>query len=173
MPESKETFVRLYIENQATIYSFILTLVYDVDVASDLLQETAVFMWERFDSFQPGSRFADWGVSIARYKVLEYFREKKRCHPLLSPEQLEHICEFTQKNIQKADRTNVLQHCLKQLNDNDRSLLLRRYRDGMSVKNIAISLGRPVQGLYKTMGRIFYTLQRCVRISMRSVESGL
>lgn len=173
MPETKDTFVRLYVENQAIVYSFILTLVYDVDIANDLLQETAVFMWQRFDSFKPGTSFADWGVTIARYKVLEYFREKKRSHPLLSSEQLEYICEITQQHVQEPETTKILQKCLKQLNDKDRDLLLKRYKDGMSVKKIAISLGRPVQGLYKTMGRIFYTLQRCVRISMRSLESGL
>lgn len=173
MPEAKDTFVRLYVENQAAVYSFILTLVYDVDVANDLLQETAVFMWERFDSFTVGTSFADWGVTIARYKVLEYFREKKRSHPLLSTDQLEYICEVTKQHTHESETTKILQKCLKQLNEKDRALLLKRYKDGMSVKKIALSLDRPVQGLYKTMGRIFYTLQRCVRMSMRSVESGL
>ena len=173
MTQTKDTFVRLYIENQAIIYSFILTLVYDVDTANDLLQETAVFMWQRFDSFKPATNFADWGVTIARYKVLEYFREKKRCHPLLSSQQLEHICNVTEQHVHKSEATKVLQKCLNQLADKDRTLLLRRYQDGMSVKKIALSLGRPIQGLYKTMGRIFYTLQNCVKISMKSLESGL
>lgn len=173
MAENKDTFVRLYVENQTTIYSFILTMVYDVEAANDLLQETAVFMWERFGSFEIGTSFADWGVTIARYKVLEYFREKKRHHPLLTSDQLETICERTRRHSREAEITKVLQKCLNRLNEEDRKLLLKRYKEGMSIKQIALTIGRPVQGLYKTMGRIFYSLQRCVKLSTKSLESGL
>jgi RNA polymerase sigma-70 factor (ECF subfamily) len=173
MADNKDTFVRLYVENQTTIYSFILTLVYDVEAANDLLQDTAVFLWERFDEFKPGSNFANWAVTIARYKVLEHFREKKRRHPLLSDDQLASVCELTKRHVGEADATKILQKCLNRLKDDDRDLLLKRYQDGMTIKQIARTINRPVQGLYKTMGRIFYNLQRCVKISMNSLESGL
>ncbi len=163
--------MRLYVDNQSNVYSFILTMVYDVEIAHDLLQETAVFMWERFDSYQSGTSFSNWAVTIARYKVLEYFRQKKRNHPLLTEEQLNYICETTTKQYdQKAEKIEILQKCIDRLSDDDRILLSKRYKDGMYIKQIALSLGRPVQGLYKTMARICYFLQLCTKESMRSLE---
>lgn len=171
MTNRKNEFVRLYVDNQSTVYSFILTMVYDVEIAHDLLQETAVFMWERFDSYQPDTNFSNWAVTIARYKVLEYFKQKKRNHPLLTEEQLDYICETTKQRSHKVDKIEILQKCIDRLSDKDRILLSKRYKDGMPIKQIALSLGRSVHGVYKTMARICYALQRCVQISMKSLES--
>jgi RNA polymerase sigma-70 factor (ECF subfamily) len=58
--EGSERFVRLFVETQRQILRYIPTLVPDVEVAQEILQETAVDLWRKFDQYDPALPFAPW-----------------------------------------------------------------------------------------------------------------
>ena len=46
--------------------------------ADDIMQETTIVMYEKFDSFEKGSDFLSWANTIAKYKTLEFLKKRKR-----------------------------------------------------------------------------------------------
>ena len=79
--ERHEEFMRLFLSCQPRIFAFIRSLVFSRADADDVLQETALVLWEKFARFEPGTRFDRWAFRIAHFQVM-YHRQKKRVeHP--------------------------------------------------------------------------------------------
>lgn len=167
-------FLKLFVDNQKTVYSYIFAMVYDADTADDILQDTVTLMWERFDSYQEGTNFGAWGLTIARYKVLEYFRKNRHNYTSISDDLLEKISQVTQRRLETIDeRISVLRSCIQKLNARDRRLLEIRYEREMKVKEIAKKINRPIQGLYQAMSRIHHVLLRCIESTLKQWEHNL
>ncbi len=167
-------FLRLFVEHQKSIYAYILAMVHQPADAEDIMQNVVTLMWERFDEFQPGTNFGAWGVKIARLKVLEYHREKKRDFSFFSDELFDYLSQTACAKVESMDdRLRALQHCLMKLDASDRRLMQIRYEKGLSIKQIAGMLQRPLPGLYKVMGRIHRALVRCVKMTLNAWEMGV
>lgn len=161
-------FFKLFMAEQKAIYAYILSMVHNVPDADDILQETATLMWEKFDEFEAGTNFGAWGTTISRYKILDYYRNRKsKTSENFDDELANAISECAQKKLcQMSDRMSALQECLKKLSEQDRKLLQIRYEQNLKISDIAQRISRPVQGLYKAMARIHSVLHRCVNSTM-------
>jgi len=156
-------FFELFIAQQASIRAFILSLVHDHNDANDLLQETAATMWCKFDQFEPGSDFVAWALTIARYKVMDYLGRRKRSRVQFNDALVGQIAQTAREELDVLDdRRRALSYCWQKLTEPNRQLLRLRYDQGMTVKAIAVRLGRSVQGLYKAMARLHEALLRCM-----------
>lgn len=166
-------FLRLFVEHQKPIYAYILALVHQPTDAEDVMQNVVTLMWERFEEFEPGTNFGAWGVKIARLKILEYHRNKKREFSFFSDELLDYLSQTACAKVESFDdRLKALQHCLMKLDEADRRLVQIRYEKGLSIKQIAGMLHRPLPGLYKVMGRIHRALLHCVEMTLNAWEVG-
>ncbi|MHC4113130.1 MAG: sigma factor [Planctomycetota bacterium] len=67
----KQIFTKLLRENQSRIHMYIRVFVPHWADADDILQETAMVMWRKFDTYVIGSNFAVWGIRIARNFVMK------------------------------------------------------------------------------------------------------
>lgn len=167
-------FLKLFVSNQKTIYAYIFTLVYDNDIADDILQDTATLMWERFDTYQEGTNFGAWGLSIARLKLFSYLRKNRQKYASMSDQMLERISHTAYQRLETIDdRASALRNCLEKLNGQDRRLIEIRYEKNIKVKDIAPKINRTVDGLYQTMSRIHHTLLRCIESTLRQREHTL
>lgn len=167
-------FLRLFVEHQKSIYAYILALVHQPSDAEDIMQNVVTLMWERFDEFEPGTNFGAWGVRIARLKALEYHRSKRRDYTFFSDDLFDSLSQSASEKIDTMeDRLRALQHCLMKLGDSDRRLIQIRYEKGLSTKQLAEVMHRPLPGLYKVMGRIHRSLLRCVRMTLNAWEMGV
>jgi RNA polymerase sigma-70 factor (ECF subfamily) len=166
-------FLRLFVEHQKAIYAYILALVHQPADAEDVMQNVVTLMWERFEEFEPGTNFGAWGVRIARLKALEYHRSRKRDYTFFSDDLFDYLSQTAAEKIDTMDdRLRALQHCLVKLGESDRRLVQVRYEKGLSIKQIAGTLQRPLPGLYKVMGRIHRVLVRCVQMTLHAWEMG-
>ncbi len=166
-----KNFIKLFMEHQKTIYSYIFSLVYNSDAAEDILQETATAMWEMYSDFEPGTNFGAWGVTIAKYRVYEYVKKKHSKQVSMSDKLLEQISECAITKINNiGNHTKALHKCLEKLNDKDRKLLEIRYYEKVKVKDMAVRVNRPVQGLYQAMSRIHNILYKCIQNTLRQWE---
>ncbi len=157
-------FFKLLMKSQKDIYAYILAMVNNCVDADDIMQDTMALMWERFDEFKPGTNFGAWGVRIARYKVLNFYKKSKSHSAERFDESLlnqieDHYCRKVGKMNYKLV---ALQECLKKLNPRDRKLISILYEDRLKITDLAQRLDRPVQGLYKVVARIHMALRRCV-----------
>jgi RNA polymerase sigma-70 factor (ECF subfamily) len=57
----------------------------------------------------------------------------------------------------------ALADCYAQLSASSRNLVDRRYRDGLTVKDLAEQMGRPLRTVYRLFERIHITLLDCVQ----------
>ena len=157
-------FFKLFMQNQKKIYTYILMLIPNRVDAEDVLQETATLMWIKFVDFVPGTNFASWGIKIAHFKALRYWRTKKNHCLKFTDKLLEIIAdEASLIAAQKDSRLDSLEVCLEKLNPADKSLIKMRYEQDLPPKKIAEAVSRPVQGIYKTLTRIHNVLLICIR----------
>jgi RNA polymerase sigma-70 factor (ECF subfamily) len=166
-----EDFLRLFLENQRTIYAYILSMAPCLTDADDIMQETAATMLARFAGFKRGTNFGAWGVTIARYKIMEYHNEKKRDLELMNKALLEQISQVAStKVLQMDDRLKALEQCLGNLNEQHRKLIHIRYHQGMSIKHIAEKFQKPAAAMYKKMSRLHESLSRCITMTLAAWE---
>lgn len=162
-------FLSLYVQNQKRIYGYILSVVSNWSRAEDIMQETTLLMWRKFDDFRQGTSFSGWGIQIAKYKIRE-FRRKVRKETGLSQQVLDALSDRAEDYYTNDDaRMKALEACINKLKAEDYALIRMRYAGNSTIKGMALSLGRSIQGLYKVMARIHANLVICVR---RSLEAG-
>lgn len=169
-PKSR-TFLRLMMAHQRQIHATILGLVPNRDTAQDLMQETLLVMWSKFEDFEPGTNFLAWGTQIARYKVLQSHWKRSRDRFRFSPEALaaiERKAEAFSRRID--DHTQALHHCVEKLGPRDYELVQMRYEKEISVKEIAAALNRSVQAVYKRFTRINQVLMSCIQRTLKEGE---
>ena len=161
-PPSEE-FVQLFSRNQRRIYLHILGQVGNPDVAEEILQETNVVIWSKFDRFQLGTNFIAWSFQIANFEVLK-FRDRRRSNKLVfSDDVLESLATESEEQQDDLDlRRSALRECMKKLRPKDRELIQTRYAPGNSGRDVAENLGRPSNSVYQSIGRIRKTLFECI-----------
>jgi RNA polymerase sigma-70 factor, ECF subfamily len=166
--QDPERFVRLFIEGQGAILRYILALVPDIDDAHEILQETAVDLWRKFDRYDPAFPFAPWACRFAFRRVLKHREQQVRRVKYLSTESLIQIAaERSEKDGILEDRRRALETCLQQLCEADRLVVEDRYSRQMSVAQIAGITGRNTSTLYKALERIRRGLFECVNRRLR------
>jgi len=170
--ERSDQFFRLFMASQKRIYSYILMLVSNSTDADEIMQEASAVMWQKFDDFTLGTNFGAWAVKIARYEVMNYCKKKRKGHILFDGETLDLFAGPAEKMVEDIDeRLGALQTCLTKLSKRDRRLIQMHYEGGHTIKGVAESLDRSVQGMYKVMNRIHNGLLKCIQRRMISEET--
>jgi RNA polymerase sigma-70 factor (ECF subfamily) len=165
----EERFLQLFLAHERRIFGFLLALVPAWSDAEDLLQESSVVMWRKLDEFEPGTDFAAWALSIARYQVLSYRKKQRRERVFFSERTLEMLADQMAALGRSEDaRRDALEHCIARLNTRDRELVRLRYVSGATTQGVADSLGRSVQAVYKALNKIHEQLLMCIRRTLAS-----
>jgi RNA polymerase sigma-70 factor, ECF subfamily len=160
----EERFMNLFLSNERRIYAYVLALVPHREDAEDLVQDTSRVMWQKFDEFTGAGDFAAWGISIARYRVLDYRRKLGVRRAVLSDRTIEAIAEqVTRVGRESSCRLDALLLCMAKLRDPDRELMRLRYHVGASTREVAAQVGRSPDSVYKSLNRIHNQLLLCIR----------
>lgn len=158
-----EEFLRLFLANQAYLFSFIFTMLPDWSDAEDVLQETSIILWRNFGEFQPGTNFRAWACKTAYYQVLSFRKRRKRMPFSLSKESIEALSEESDELSDLLDdRFQALGKCVEKLKSRDKDLLRHFYGTSTPVKVLAEQFGRSVGTITKSLTRIRRALFECV-----------
>lgn len=132
--------------------------------AEDVVQRTRVVLWQKFDSFRPGSNFRSWAMQIARFEVANFRRRKQSDYLLFSEDLVDSLAQVRSTLTEDLEwRRERLAECIQQLRESDRRILQQCYGpDSTSIRDAAETLNRPVNTLYKALARIRQSLQVCV-----------
>jgi RNA polymerase sigma-70 factor, ECF subfamily len=163
-PADPQRFLRLFMENERRIYGFIASLLPNMADAEDVLQETSLVLWQKFDQFRVGSDFIAWACRVAQLQVLKFYEKQGRSKLRFDFETLETIAKevLTMGPLLEA-RHQALGKCLDEMTDRDRDLLRRRYAEDTSPQQIAEQVGRSIHAIYKALSRIHDGLLKCIR----------
>lgn len=162
--DRNEAFVRLLTLHQRRLYGFIYTLVPNRVDAEDLLQQTSIVLWQKFDEFDRNSSFSAWAREIARFKVLRYLREKRRDRVVFDDDVLARIAQIRQsrEELHLSD-WDALTDCVEELSTSDRKVVELCYAAERTIKAAASVLERPVTSVYVSLVRIRRLLLDCIR----------
>jgi len=164
--------MQLFVQHERRIYGFILSLVHNWNDTDDLLQETMAVMWQKFDQFQADADFGSWGISIARYRVMDYRRKQKVRSAAYSDRTLEMVADQMVSLVEQDDvRTDALHACMQKLRDRDRELIQLRYQGESSVQEVAQAVDRSADSVYKSLNRIHGQLLLCIRKELAGESS--
>ena len=162
-----ELFIELLTLHQHRILMFILSLVRNQSDAEELLQETSLVLWNKFDEFEQGTSFKAWAFRVAYLKVLKYWEKRKDDRLRFDQEFLERVAEMASKTSDTACRQEeALARCLEKLPVKDLDLIRFRYQRGGTVKTAAEKLERSKQAVYQALTRIRQKLHDCVRMTL-------
>ncbi len=163
-PGPGEDFVQEFTKNQRRLYLYILAQVGRPNDAEEVLQETNLVIWRKASQFTPGTNFFAWASRIATYEVLKLRERRGRDKLRFSAEFVEVVAaEASEASDAWEDRRQALSVCLGKLRSRDRELIERRYATGETGKSVAEDLGRPINAVYQSLGRIRRVLIECVQ----------
>lgn len=166
--ERGERYSRLLIANRRRIYGFIFTLVHDHAATEDVLQDVSATLWTKFDKFEPGTDFAAWAMSIARFKVLNWRRKQAKLPLNLDDVQFEQLADAAVSvSFESETRRSALATCLAKLSDENRMLIRERYTRNRSVASIAAEADRSRVAIYKRMSHLQTSLLHCINERLR------
>lgn len=157
-----ERFMRLFVAHDPQIYRVVLVLVPQQADARDIVQETAVALWQHFSEYDPSRPFINWACGFARIEVRRFLRKAQR-RTMLSEKAVETLMagEETGPDFYE-ERERYLEGCKANLPREHRYMLDGYYVDNENVEALARRHGRSVESIYKTLQRIRHALLECI-----------
>jgi RNA polymerase sigma-70 factor (ECF subfamily) len=166
-----ERFAQLLAKCQRRVFLYALGLVHNAADAEEVLQQTNLVLWRKFDQYQPGTDFARWACRIAYYEVLKFRERRSREARLFSNDFVETLAADSESSTDLLDaRREALVRCLQKLTERDRQLVLRRYQEAATTRSVAEALGRSIQGTRKSLHRIRMALLACIERTLAAEE---
>lgn len=175
MPEEaanpQELFVTLLTRHEPQVRAYIRACLPDPLETAEVMQNVSLVGWRKFpeqDQTTIQRGFGAWLCVIARYEILKFRRTRARDRLVLDDSHIERLSSAA-SNIATANATdktehhlNALQTCLDKLPADRKSLLLRSYSQGVSIKSIAKELGKSPDALYQLLRRLRIELANCI-----------
>ncbi len=160
---AQQRFLSLFLRSERETFRYVAALVPNVADAEDIVQETAVALWEKFDAYDPAQPFTPWACRFALNKARQWIERRQRWQALLEGGLAEELAQRREELRPELEtRLKHLEGCLGRLPQTQRSLVEGYYyrRDG--IEKLAENSGRTVAATYKTLQRIRHALQTCI-----------
>ena len=149
---------RLYDAVGNQVYGFALSLVRHPQDAEDVLQETFLRIHAHAAQYRPQGKPLAWIFTIARHVALD----KRRRQPLVQP-LTDTAEEVDLTAVERADHRLLLQSLLNHLSEEDRQILILHAAVGLTFREIATVVGRPLNTVLSRYRRALNRLQSIVK----------
>lgn len=167
--EHQAKCVQLIAEYQQRLNAYILTMIPNRSAADDVLQETNLVIWQKIDTYEPGTNFNAWAYKIAYFQTLAYLKKSKRQNWLSFDSELVDLLDSDMQGEHACfeEEHRILGTCLEKLNESDKTFVKKRYSEEISLKDLAVQTKRSVGALKQVMFRIRGTLKTCIQSNLR------
>lgn len=134
-------FEILYNRYYEKVFAKCLGLVKNRITAEELAEDIFTKAYEKLPSFKQLSSFSSWLYSITYNHCIDYLREKKKLHyPEWNLEnRIPEIIDEADESIEDINYDNLLL-ILEQIHPEEKALLLMKYQDNLSMKQISAAL---------------------------------
>lgn len=167
---SNEAFDTLLKRHQDRIFTYILRIIKNEDIANDIFQETFVKAIQtiRQGRYTENGKFPAWISRIAHNLIIDYYRQEK-AENMQSSDLTEvdilnrkELCEETIEDIIISDQIrDDVKYLIKELPALQREVLMMRYYDNLSFKEIAELTGVSIN---TALGRMRYAILNLRRL---------
>ncbi len=169
--ERHEAFIRAYSANEGRVKAFLRTLLPDWDAVDEAFQEASIVMWQKWEQLDSADNFFPWACMIARLKSMHVRRKHGRDRLVFDDDLWELLADEAAAESAESHQqeTHALDHCLNELKQHQRELVLRAYQDKGSIKELAVSQDTTPERLYKVLARLKTRLQDCVELQLKAL----
>ncbi len=142
-------------------------------LADDVLQETALFVWEKRSELPGVQNFNGWVFKAAYFKTLSCRRDLARKKEMvMSNEIFELIAEAADESeAATEERMTALRGCISSVSEGERRLLEWRYSEKQPVAMIAAALEKTENVMNQRLSRLRRFLRNCVEQRLASGEA--
>lgn len=170
-PERTDEFIRLLTQHQPAVFLFIVSQLPQRADAEEVLQETNLLLWKKFDEYQSGTNFRAWAMQIASFRAKKFIESMGRSKLHFGDQFLDKVAAVADETIHRVEQRNAaLQQCLDELPHKDRQLIELRYLAAGSIASVAAATGRSAEAVYKAIQRARRALHQCIQAKMVAEE---
>ena len=167
--ERQARFLARFLPTQKSLRAFIRSCLSGSARCDDVFQEAALVLWREFDKYDPARPFGPWARGVAAKTVLRALREGRHSPIALSPEAIAALERaFAADERPDAPQSDALQRCLDRLPAKTQALLQLRYRESMSLVEIATRVRSSTAAVHKALTRTRAALRNCVERRLRT-----
>lgn len=165
---AREHFLSLFLRSEREIFRYVAALVPHVSDAEDIVQETALVLWEKFDAYNPDLPFTPWACRFALNKTRQWLERRQRWRILLENGLAEELAQRRADLKPELDlRLSHLTGCLNKLPEDQRSLVEGYYYRRERIEKLAEDSNRTVAATYKILQRVRGVLQGCIESAIK------
>ena len=150
--ERYEAFVRLLVEHEPRVRSFLRGLLPTWHEVEEVTQEASLIAWRKFDDFEGGTSF----------EALKCRRRVARSPLVFADDVWELLADEASEEEVQTIRRRHLEDCLGQLERSKRELLLKVHSPGVIMRQVALQSGKSEQAFYKIIQRLRAVVLACV-----------
>lgn len=155
--------MRRFLECERSLLRYVMVLVPDAHEARDVVQNTAVALWKKIDTYDPSRPFLNWACRYALLEARQHLHQKKRWGRFLDEGVVDLLLESRERLADELDQRRLhLRECLRKLPADRRDLVEAYYFRDEPVEGIAGEKGKTVAAVYKSLQRIRSALMDCV-----------
>lgn len=168
-PNPTENLVLLLTQHQQALFRYIFSLVPCEADARDILQETSLALYRKFEQYDATRPFLPWAYRFAYLQVQKH-REKSARAPLLFSEDVLDLLASERAHIepQLDERLRLLDDCLKKLTAQDQELVTSRYAMRQSAEEMMRRFALTRRTLFRNLELLRQRLHECVTHQLQS-----
>ncbi|USG64776.1 sigma-70 family RNA polymerase sigma factor [Brevibacillus ruminantium] len=159
---NKQAYTQIVERYKGKIYAFLYRMIGHTQDAQDLTQEVFIKAYCSIGGYRPEFRFSSWLYRIAANHCLDELRRRKRS-PITTGDETKLIHDNTpEQMLLVKEQHAILQRHLLALEEDHRVILLLRYEEQLSYKEIGEVLSIPVTTVQMRIYRAHKKLHQCL-----------
>jgi RNA polymerase sigma-70 factor (ECF subfamily) len=169
---AQKRFLALFLRSEREIFRYVAALVPNAIEAEEIVQQTALALWEKFDSYDPARPFTPWACRFALNKTRQWMERRQKWQILLAKGLAEELARRRDELAPELERRLVhLERCVAKLPEEHRAVVKGFYYRRLGIEALAAESGRTVEATYKMLQRVRQTLKHCVENAAQMAES--
>src|ERR1044072_8036289 len=121
---AQQRFLSLFLRSEREIFRYVAALVPNVADAEDIVQQTALSLWEKFEAYDPNQPFTPWACRFALNKAKQWIERRQRWQALLEHGLAEELAQRREELRPEIEaQLKHLENCLRKLPEGQRSLI--------------------------------------------------
>ncbi len=156
-------FSILYKRYGGKVFSKCISLLKDEELANDATQDVFMKIYLNLAKFSGKSKFSTWVYSITYNYCIDFIRRRKKDRNLFADDEVENVGEVIddvpEKELLEME-VSRLKVVLEKIPLGDKTVLLMKYQDDMSIKEIAEILDKSESAIKMKIKRAKHKAQK-------------
>lgn len=142
---NQRAFEIIFNRYQGRVFGYLIRLVRDQPLAEEIFQEVFLHLYRRASKFDTSRSFRSWFFRVAHNRAMDFLRENPERENLeLLKEDLLESAPTPEDLALKAESGRDLDQMLHLLSEEHRSVLLLKFKEGLTYEEIAEVINCPV-----------------------------